>query len=279
MRKLMIFALFAVGLAAFGGYAQEMPEEIKAFLDNYTKDSTAKWGPLKYKRWGTIPSSVQIKDLRFRTLQIYNFKRDVPLNKYSDTVTLSEVIAPNGFWRVLVMAHNKPLYELTIDNRNRKPIVTEAAVPAPIGSDFGSSTLWDPLLKKYLESTGINPILVGTSSLTNGSFGQYQFLYFKQLGPRKIYYANRRGYNPTLDSLFTASIETLDDSKKLVNWKKRDIAESEIIAGERMRLEKAKVVGSGEDTEQKKSSLSPLYMQGDLKDENVKDLFPIGGGQ
>jgi hypothetical protein len=277
----MIFALFAVSLAAFGGYAQEMPEEIKAFLDNYIKDSTEKrWGPLVYKKEGIIPKSIPITDLKFRTLQVYNFKGDISLNEYPDDVALSEVIVPNGFWRVLVMAHDKPFYELMIDNRTGKPIIVEVAVFAPIivGSDFKSNR-WGPLLKAYPESARINPMLLGTTSWRNGFLESHHFLYFKQLGSRKVYYCNQRGHNRLLDSLFTASIEKLDDSKKLINWKKRDIIESKVILDEeRKKLEKTKGANNDESIEQKGFSAPPIYMRGRLRDVDTTDLFPVGGG-
>gem|GEM_PF-6826012 len=251
------------------GYAQQdLPIEIRNFLENYVKDSTAKWGPLKYKRRGTIPDSIQIKDLRLRALQIYRFK-DIYLNEYPDTIALDEVIEPDILWRVLVMAHNKPLYELMLNNKTGEPRITEATFPTPIGSELRSN-IWGPLLKAYPESTGINPILIGSSK-------NHSFLYFKQKGPRKIYYCNRRDgkKHDSLDSLFTASIETLDDSRKLINWKKR-----EIYVNERMRRENTNAIDIDESIEPKEGSFS-AFIDGprNFKENGLNESFPTGGNQ
>ena len=188
-------------------------------MDNYVKDSTEqRWGPLRRKEEGVIPATMPIRELRFRALQIYVFK-EASLNEYPDDVALSEVIEPNGLWRILVTAQNQPRYELMLDNRTGKPKIVRTTIffaKAP-DSIINSGSTWGPLLMAYPESTGINPVLLAV----RGRSGN--FLYFKQLGQRKIYYIDKHGYNPTLASLFTASIETLDDSKKLVNWAKRDI--------------------------------------------------------
>ncbi|MDR3011988.1 MAG: hypothetical protein LBU70_02110 [Chitinispirillales bacterium] len=216
MRKLMVLAAFVAGMAAGGGYAQEMPVEIRRFLENYPRDTT-NWGPLTFKERGSIPDSVQMGDLRFRVLQVHRFKRNISLGDYPDTVALSEVIEPSGFWRILITAHNKPFYELRLDNRTGEPRITEGSFSA--GSD-PRCNLWRPLLEIYPESAGINPVLV-TVACEISPRGSHRFLYFKQLGPRKIYYSSMRGVSNTLDSLFSASIETLDDSRILMEYLKK----------------------------------------------------------
>jgi hypothetical protein len=268
----MIFAIFAVSLAAFGGYAQEMPEEIKAFLENYTKDSTEKrWGPLRRKEEGVIPATAPIRDLRFRVLQVYYFRK-ASLQEHPDDIALSEVIEPSGFWRIVVMAHNQPRYELTLDNRTGKPKIIRTTLFAYASdSSINSGSTWGPLLKTYPESTGINPVLVEVSGDVSGK--GYSFLYFKQLGSRKIFYGNRRGYNPTFDSLFTASIETLDDSNKLVNWKKHDIM---VFAEECKKLEKTKSFDRDESSGSKRALYRPA---GSPPEIQIKDAFQKGGGQ
>jgi hypothetical protein len=224
MRKVIAVAVFLMVGVIGSGYAQEIPEEVIRALDNYLKDSTAVLGPLQHRRRGTIPADVQIKDLRFRVLKTYNFK-NISLRDYPDTVALSEVIEPTGWWHVLVMAHNKPLYEFSLDHELR---ATNMAIPAPIGSEF-KCKMWIPLLEKYPESAGITPVIVGFYDHTiNRSLS---FLYFEQLGSRKIYHCTRGSYDPRIDSLFTGTIENLDDSRILVEYlKKHDIVKE----GERL---------------------------------------------
>jgi len=249
MRKFVAAAVFLMAGVVCSGYAQQdLPIEIRNFLENYVKDSTFRWGPLKM---GVTSDSVQIKDIQLRTLQIYNLK-NLSLNEYPDTVALSEIIAPNGLWRVLVMTHNKPLYELTLDNRTGKPKVIRSTGVFPSDSKGGS--VWGPLLRAYPESTGINPVLFVTHCEGDKSIS---FLYFKQKGPRKIYYCNRRGYNRSMDLLFTASIETLDDSKKLIEYlKKRDINKSEINAAGLMIQNNTNAIGKNGAIEPKGGSFS-----------------------
>ena len=271
MRKLVILAIWVVGLAALGGEAQEVPGEVKAFLGSYVRDSTAKWGPLEYKKAGAIPESVQIKDLSFRVLQVYSFK-GVSLNEYPDTVALGDIIEPSASWHVLVIAHNKALYELTLYNKDGVPRIIRTAS----GSGFRGSR-WDPLLKVYPESAGMNPVLV----TSRAGFGRtHDFLYFKKKGHRKIYFLKPAWDDDPLDSLLTASIETLDDSKKLIGyWKKRGINKIGFSANETMKLEKTKDTRKDESTEQKGFSSQPIYMRGSLRAGDSSALFPVRGGE
>ena len=225
MRKCIVSVLLVIGIAAVG-HAQEMPIEIKNFLDNYIKDSTAKYGPLEYKKRGIIPKSIQIKDLRLRAIQVYGFKMfsldEISLVEYSDTVDFSEIIMPTNRWRILVMAHSKPLYEFWVEKRDGKLEFGGSSFPSP-GSSF-ECPMWEPLLEIYPESTGINPVFVTTFP----SFMLYNrginFLYFKQKGSRKVHYIKRTYGKPekdTLATLFNGSMENLDDSRKLLAYRRK----------------------------------------------------------
>jgi hypothetical protein len=268
----MIFALFAVVLAAGGGYAQEMPEEIKAFLDNYLKSSTNFMRPLDLKNRGVIPASVELKDIRVRAFQVYEFK-GISFNDYPDNVALNEIIFPTFLWRVLVIAHNKPLYDFWLNNKTGEPKSYMARIPSP-GSEF-KSDLWGPLLKVYPESTGIKPVLV-SFGLSQGFTQQHYLLYFPQLGSRKIYNGHKYGFS-SIDTLLSASIETLDDSKTLIKYLKKREANGE---GKPIRLEKTKAVGSNDSAEQKEySSPRPILMRGKLDGVGTEALFPVRGGE
>jgi len=224
MRKLMVVVFVVVGIVSVG-YSYEMPEDVKRFLDNYVKDSTADGGRfLRYKKEGIIPASVQFNDLRLRALQVYYFKMifldETSLNEYPDTVALSEIIMPTNQWRVLVMAHNKPLYEFMLVRRNGELRFSGGSFPSP-GSSFRCS-MWEPLLESYPESTGINPVFVIADPFRSGF--NSGFLYFPQKGPRKVYYI-KRGYGKperdTLAALFSGSIKDLDDSKKFIAHRRK----------------------------------------------------------
>jgi hypothetical protein len=215
----MVLAAFVAGMAAGGGYAQEMPVEIRRFLEDYP-NSTESFSPQSFREMRVIPASAQMSDLRFRTLQMYRFKQNISLDDYPDTVAFSEVVEPSGFWRVLVMVHDKPFYILRLDNRTGEPRIIEAASNG--GAEIRDE-LWTPLLEKYPESTGINPILVTVGCDVNIR-RIHEFLYFRQLGPRKVYYGSVRnipGFDNPLDPLFSTSIETLDDSKILIGYLKK----------------------------------------------------------
>jgi len=204
---------------ASGGYAQEMPKEVTRFLDNYFKDSTVQWGPLYAKKKDRFNDSVKIKDLRMRVLEVYVHKH-IFLNDYPDTVSFSEFIEPSGSWLVLIMAHNKPLYQLELINTTGGP---EFVGMAYLESGTKFREMWELLLKYYPASTGINPVLFAPYG---GMSSSRSFLYFKQLGSRKIYYRRSHYENDPLEELFPASIETLDDSKKLIEyWKKQGLNE------------------------------------------------------
>jgi hypothetical protein len=114
------------------------------------------------------------------------------------------------------MAHDKPLYEMALLNTIRGLKVLNIS-----GYD---KNIWDPLLEAYPASTKINPVLVTTDPFPDLSDRGDNFLYFKQKGPRKVYYIRHEGgmlRNVELENLFSGSIKTLDDSRKFVRYKKR----------------------------------------------------------
>jgi len=217
----MVVAFLVIGMVS-AGYGYELEADVKRFLDNYVKDSTAKWGPLEYKRRGIIPDSIQIKELRLRALQVYCVKYGISFDKHPDTIAFSEIIGPTNRWRVLVMAHNKPLYELLLEKKDGKLEFGGASFPSP-GSSY-RNLMWISLLESYPESTGINPVFVTTELLPETGFHRGdRFLYFPQKGPRSVHYI-KRGYaqkTDTLATLFTGSIENLDDSRKYVEYRKK----------------------------------------------------------
>jgi hypothetical protein len=265
MRKLVVVAFFVAAGMAGGGYAHEMPAKVQEFLDNYTKDSTvARWGGALYlRKKGIIPDSVPIKDLRLKVLQEHWFRGDISFNDYPDTVALSELIEPGYLWRILIMAHGEPLYELQLSSKTGEPRIQRSNIATR------RHLIWGPLLKAYPEPTDIKPILIVHSELPIS----YPFLYFEQFGPRKIYYAGTQRFNPKLVSLFTASIDTLDDSRKLVKYLK----EYEIYKAneqERMKLEKTKDTDGNENNRPAEFGAPAFDLDGQLH----KDGFvPTGG--
>jgi hypothetical protein len=209
---------FVIGVAV-GGYTQKVPIEVKSVLENYVKDSTTSFGLLYAKKRGRISDSVRIKDLRLKAIEIYKIKH-IFLSAYPDTVPFNEIIEPSGHWLILVMAHNKPLYELYLDNAKGKPIfVGVGSLP----SDGGF--VWHPILETHPESTEISSVLFSQSGWFPIGPREF-FIYFKQKGPRKIYYLSPNPLNDPLKKLFTGSIKTLDDSKMLIEyWKKQGLNE------------------------------------------------------
>jgi hypothetical protein len=215
-----------MGWMVVGGYAQvmpkNMPENVKRFLENYVNDSTARWGPKEALRSGDFAKeSIQIEDLKVgRVLEIYQLKH-IFLNDIPDTIPFSEIIEPTGYWFVLITAHDKPLYQLLLKN-------TEGELKF-IGMNFLTPGfpvvyMWNQLLKTYPESTGINPVFFSRYGFAGGS--RERILYFEQKGPRKIYYATLKLKNDPLDILLPNSIETLNDSRKLIEyWKKQGLNE------------------------------------------------------
>jgi hypothetical protein len=268
MRKLIVAAVFVASVAG-GGYAQEMSVEIQRFLDNYTIDSTADWGPLHLRRY--IPDSVRIEDLRFRTLQPYVFKRGISFNDYPDTVALSELIEPGIVWRVLVMAHGEPIYELHLVNRAGGLRVQQANIA------HRQHIIWGPLLEAYPEPTDINPVLFVYYNELGGR--EHFFLYFEQLGPRKIHYSSGAELNPTFDSLFTASIGSLDDSRILIRYlKEREINERANAAqgiaphGDVQNIERNENTGTWQTHE-------AIRTEGMLERKHLETLSPTGSNQ
>jgi hypothetical protein len=249
--------------AVSGGYAQlrETPKEVKVFLGNYIKDSTAKWGPLHAKGREYFADSIQIKDLRVRAVEVYMIK-PVSFDAISDTVPLSEIISPTGLWRVLVMARGKPLYELHMEYAGTgTPRYFQASYPNP-GESFNVE-MWNSLLDAYPESTGINPVFV-TLDFAKAHLGNFylgdNFLYFRQKGPRQIHYLEPRWGNDTLKTLFPGSIKNLDDSKKIVELlKKRELNKKTVPSDGRMRTEPQDAKSGSSGFFMQVDSASPYY--------------------
>jgi len=268
MRKLMIFA-FLLAAATSWGYAQlrEMPKEVRGLLENYTTDSTEESWFLALKNRGVIPTSVQFKDVRTRAIEVYDLNTD-SIDMYADTVPLSEIIKPMGLWRVLVMAHNKPLYQSNIVyNRTESPKFSGGTFPDP-DSGFRDA-MWLSLLEAYPQSAGINPVLVKIEdkdmrfNVRDNFNGGNNFLYFKQLGSRKIYHIesqSRWSNDDTLKALFIGSIKTLDDSKKLVAYLK--LNKDKINVANRIKLEKAAKGGSVNESIEMLEGSSGMIIRG-----------------
>jgi hypothetical protein len=220
MQKLTVVVFLVVGMMG-GGYAQKMPVEVRDFMEGYFKSPRAENALSSIKSNSLLPDwvqTVQVEDLRVgRVLEVY-YIEEISLETYPDTVSFSEIIRPYGQWRVLIMAHNKPLYQITVVNWD------DGEIKFFMRSDTYDKGLWDPLLEAYPESTGINPVLVTTDNtpLGFGNRGDW-FLYFKQKGPRKVHYVRRERARPNveLETLFSSSIRTLDDSREFVRHKKR----------------------------------------------------------
>jgi hypothetical protein len=203
-----ILALTAVGEGSV--YAQEVPKEIKMFLENYNKDSTVEGGPLYAKSSRFLSDTVRIKDVGVgRVLQGYKIKH-VFLNEYPDTVAFSELIEPTGKWYVLITAHGKPAYELwlRLDKISGKVRYAGMSTVAPDGG------MWGELEKAYPVSTGINPLYFTT-------FDNPYLLYFKQLGPRKLYYCYTGVVkDERLAERFPGPMGNLGDSKLYIEYLK-----------------------------------------------------------
>ncbi|MDR0308223.1 MAG: hypothetical protein LBI42_15520 [Chitinispirillales bacterium] len=236
MRRLIVFAFLVVGVVG-GSYAQfGVPKEVIRFAENYIKDSAAHSGE---NRSGMIrDSSIQIQDLRVgRALEIYDLKQDISLDTYPDTVPFSEIIESTYHWLVLIMAHGKPIYELVVDNSKKEPAFAARR-------SIGNGIMWNLLSEIYPESTGINPVFFSRYRFYRS---REAFLYFKQKGPRRIYYLGSGWKDDPLGlgTIFTASMSSLDDSKKLLEYLKKPI-KAEPTARElydRIRAQEAEVGG------------------------------------
>jgi hypothetical protein len=208
--KKIIFLIFLIINIAGLVYAQEVPKEIKLFLENYNKDSTVEGGPLYAKKSRFLSDTVRIKDISVgRVLQEYKFKH-VFLNEYPDTVAFSEITEPSGRWYVLITAHGKPAYELwlRLDKISGKVRYVGMSTVSPDGG------MWGELEKAYPVSTGINPLLFTM-------FNNPYLLYFKQLGPRKLYYYYVGEIKEKrLAERFPGPMDNLGDSKRYIEYLK-----------------------------------------------------------
>lgn len=193
--------------AASWCHAQDVPAEIIEIINNYSKDSTAEYGFLFAKKWLHLSSSAQLKDIKIgKPIQEFGVKYSA-LDTCSDTVSLNEIIEAKDSWHIPIMIGDQPAYELELRKKSGNWRFSKM-------SDLPTGNMWDQLRFAYPESSGIKPVLVVD--------GLSKYFYFKQKGPRKIYYI-RSGYqNDSLEMVTPGSISALSDSKKLIqHWKKQ----------------------------------------------------------
>jgi hypothetical protein len=226
VRKILTLLFGAFFFLCWGGggmgYSREMPEEIRNFLDNYLRDSTANFGHISARRSRFLDANIQTEDLQLRAVEAYQFKH-VFLNSFPDTIPLSELIEPSGHWRVLVFANNEPLYQLSLEHDGE---VVECISMGSIREGGMSWNMWRALLEIYPEPIEVNPPPVFFSRRGVFLNATECFLYFREKGPRKIYYLRPGRPNDNLETLFTGTTETLDDSKILMQyWRELGINE------------------------------------------------------
>ncbi|MDR2727636.1 MAG: hypothetical protein LBB56_00770 [Chitinispirillales bacterium] len=235
MVKFIVFVFFVVGVANAGHVQEGMHGNVKKFLETLIKDSTVSDGFLSAKKSGFFHDSVKIKDLGVRALEVYQLKH-IFLDAHPDTVPFSEIIEPTGRWLVMITAHNKPLYQVFLKNTEEGPVTVGRS---PLTRNHAYTDIWEQLLKVDPESTGITPVYFSRYGHTFGV--KERFLYFRQKGHRKIHYIPFRLDDAALKTLFTAPIETLDDSKKLIEyWKKNGLNEVGIHGYNRAKNEDTK---------------------------------------
>jgi len=207
MTKLLAFAIIVILNMTSGGYSQEVPAGIIELMENYTKDSTFKFGLSYAKKWLHLNDSIQLKDLKIgRPVQEFRVKYPV-LDTCSDTASFNKIIEAKDHWHMPVMVGDQALYELELTKTDGKWRFFSMG-------DLPTDNMWTQLQNAYPESSGINPVLVVD--------GISEFFYFKQKGIRKIYYI-RPGYqNDSLERVLPGSINSLNDSKELIkHWKRQ----------------------------------------------------------
>jgi len=193
----------------------DIPVEVMKILDNYISDSAAESGPLQAQKFGFLSEQVQISDLVVgKPIPEYMFKHTF-LSAYPDTIPFYEIIEPADEWYVPILAHGMPQYELGLKKSRSGEWGIFMVSTLPRGGD----DKWNLLSEFYPASTGINPIYF--------TFGKERYLYFPQLGSRKIYYL-KYGFveGDALTMVLSGAIDTLDDSRKLMEyWKAQGIDE------------------------------------------------------
>jgi len=204
MRKQISIILFLAGIASWC-YAQKAPKEVMEIMKNYVKDSTAEDGFLSAKQWLKNVESISAADIEVgEPIQEYRVKYNM-LDSCSDTISFNELIEPRDYWIFPIRAKERYLYEVMVSKYNSVWHISGRA-------ELPTDNMWEQFRLAYPESTGINPVLVID--------GLSQYFYFKQKGPRKIFYIRPGFQNDSIEMVTPGSIQALDDSKKLIrHWK------------------------------------------------------------
>ncbi|MCL2219557.1 MAG: hypothetical protein FWC23_05860 [Chitinispirillia bacterium] len=193
----------------------DVPVEVALILDNYVRDSAARNGPLDARMFGALDKSVPVSDLVVGTPVPKYMIQHFFLNARPDTVPFYEIIEPADEWYAPVLVNGKPQYELGLHKSDDGKWEISSLSTPPVTGD----NMWDLLSEFYPESRGISPVYF--------TFGHERYLYFPQLGPRKIYYLKYGtvGVDP-LATLFPGTIDALDDSKMVMaHWKAQGLDE------------------------------------------------------
>ncbi|MCL2182411.1 MAG: hypothetical protein FWB85_02950 [Chitinispirillia bacterium] len=192
------------------GWSAEMPPEAAKLLENYVSNLSANNGPLFAQVFNLLSDSVRVRDLTVgRAVPKYKFKH-VFLNAYPDTVPFCEIIEPVGEWYAPILFGGSPQYELSLRQLDGKWEISAISSISRVGD-----SMWDLLEEFYAKSAEVSPVLF--------TFEQERYLYFPQLGPRKIHYLRHgSAESDPLAAVLPGTISTPGDSKNVMeHWKRQ----------------------------------------------------------
>jgi hypothetical protein len=185
----------------------KVPEEVRYIIEKYVKDSTIEYGFSFAKKWLHFSDSISFEGIKTGTpVQQYRVKYSL-LDTCKDSISFDKLIYPDDYWVIPISFNGKFIYEVYASKSTGTWRLSQMG-------DLPTDNIWDKLHSVFPTKCGLSPILVLD--------GLNKFLYFPHIGKRKIYYIKPGWENDSLAMLLTGSLESLDDSQKLVKyWKKQ----------------------------------------------------------
>ncbi len=220
MRKHLLCLILAAGMAG-PSHAREVPEGVQRMIDTLLTDSMTDCGLAYTKRVLHLDSGLQLSDIEAGVpLEKYIF-RYAALDTCDVNAPVQELIEPANVWLVPIRTRTKERYLYYVE------VYKKGDVWKRIGMGEGDRGIWQRLRKAYPESTGVNPILV--------SYCGQDFLHFPQKGVRNLFSVQHLRMNRKETSSrekgtpyanMSYSLDTLDDSRPVVRYLKRQWTES-----------------------------------------------------
>ena len=207
--KYIVTILVLIGFCVSHSSEREIPEGVQEIMDNYVKDSTARWGFLSAKSriYRTYDTTVTSSDIKVGVpVEKYIFRYDLLDTCYYSIVNrgIQELVKPIS-WLVPILGNDKCLYFMEVALRDSNWVIISRAYS---NVNFEGNILYQ-VFKMYDSFSAENPILIDR--------GYMEYFHFPEKGDFNLIYTLLD--SSKIDSLM--ALGTINNSKEIVKGLKK----------------------------------------------------------